>query len=145
MRSSSDRSVADPVWREVVSLVRVGQGTFHLIVTEAYRRACYIAGDHTLPVLEAAQIRPSASSGPHAVSSGLLFRADLHKLYDEGYLTVTEDYRVEVSTALRKEINNGRIYNELHGKCLASLPERALERPGKDYLLWHNENVYRAG
>lgn len=115
------------------------------MVSEAYRLACYITGDHTLPVLEAAPIRPFASSGPHTVSSGLLLRADLHKPYDEGYLTVTEDYRVEVSPALLKEFTNGRIYYELHGKCQASIPERALERPGKDYLLWHNENVYKAG
>lgn len=140
-----DRGVADPAWREVVSRVRVGQGAFRLMVTEAYRRACSITGDHTLPVLQAAHIRPFASSGPHAVSNGLLLRADLHKLYDEGYLTVTEDYRVEVSPALREEFNNGRIYYELHGKRLASLPERAMERPAKGYLLWHNENVYKAG
>ncbi len=143
--SAFTETSADPQWRDVISRVRVGQGAFRLMVTEAYKRACSITGDHTLPVLEAAHIKPFSASGPHAVSNGLLLRADLHKLYDEGYLTITEDYHVEISPALREEFHNGRIYYELHGKRLASLPERPLELPGRDYLRWHNVNVYKAG
>jgi len=140
-----DTYIGDPEWREVMARVRVGQAAFRLMVTEAYGRACSITGDHTLPVLEAAHIKPYSASGPNHTSNGLLLRADLHKLYDEGYLTVTDEYRVEVSPSLREEFHNGRIYYDLHGKRLASIPGQATERPAREYLLWHNENIYKAG
>lgn len=37
-------------------------------------------GEHTLPVLEAADILPFAERGPHDVRNGLLLRSDFHKL-----------------------------------------------------------------
>jgi putative restriction endonuclease len=68
---------------------RLGQGAFRVLVTDAYQRRCAITGERTLPVLEAAHIKPYADSGPNLVQNGLLLRSDLHKLFDIGYLTVT--------------------------------------------------------
>ncbi len=42
---------------------RRGQGTFRALVTNAYQRRCAITGEHTLPVLEAAHIRPFGKEG----------------------------------------------------------------------------------
>ncbi|MEI6386015.1 MAG: HNH endonuclease [Spirochaetota bacterium] len=131
-------------WREVAARVRTGQGAFRVLVTEAYGRACSVTGDHTLPVLEAAHIKPYADAGPHQVSNGLLLRADLHKLFDDGYLTVTTDYHIEVSKAIREQFHNGRVYYDLHGKPLAILPERMELRPSVEFLSWHNQNVFKA-
>jgi putative restriction endonuclease len=142
--SSPGDGTADPAYREVVARVRIGQGAFRFMVTEAYGRACAITGDHTLPVLEAAHIRPYADSGPHLVSNGLLLRADLHKLFDDGYLTITPDYHVEISRAIREEFNNGRIYYDLHGRSLSSLPERPGDQPDGGFLDWHNRNIFMA-
>ena len=50
-----------------------------------------VTGEKTLPVLEAAHIKPYALDGPHRVSNGILLRSDLHKLFDLGYVTVTPD------------------------------------------------------
>lgn len=136
---------ADPEWREVLSRVRVGQGAFRLMVTEAYSRACSITGDHTLPALEASHIKPYSESGPHRVSNGLLLRSDLHRLFDSGYMTVTPDYRVEVSGRIREEFHNGKDYYALHGRRLAALPGRPEEQPDRAFLEWHNLNVYKAG
>jgi len=76
---------------------RLGQGGFRILVTDAYNRRCSITGEKTLPVLEAAHIRPYAENGPHSVSNGLLLRSDWHQLFDAGYITVTPQHRVEVS------------------------------------------------
>lgn len=143
----SELSLAPPTegYRDTVSRVRLGQGAFRLMVTEAYGRACSITGEHTLPVLEAAHIKPYADSGPHRVSNGLLLRSDLHRLFDAGYMTVTPDLRVEVSGRIREEFHNGKDYYALHGQSLAALPGRPEERPDRTFLEWHNENVYRAG
>jgi putative restriction endonuclease len=61
---------------------RLGQGTFRIAVTEAYR-ACAVTEEHSLPVLDAAHIQPYVSGGAHDVSNGLLLRADLHRLFDK--------------------------------------------------------------
>ena len=121
---------------------RLGQGSFRVVVTEAYGRSCAITAEHSLPALEAAHIRAFAESGPHDVRNGLLLRADLHRLYDKGYLTITPEHRVEVSTRLRIDYQNGRAYYPLHGQLLR-LPTATGDHPSGAFLAWHNENVYR--
>ena len=122
---------------------RVGQGTFRIAVTDAYRRACSVTGEHSLPALAAAHIRPYAEGGPHHVSNGLLLRADLHRLFDKGYVTVDLDLRLVVSPRLKTEFHNGRTYYPLHGLTLR-VPESEKDRPAPDELRWHNENVFAA-
>src|SRR5665648_382031 len=75
---------------------RLGQGTVRIAVTSAYG-ACAVSGEHSLPALEAAHVRPYADGGEHALPNGLLLRADIHCLYDAGYVTVTPHYRFRVS------------------------------------------------
>lgn len=121
---------------------RLGQGAFRVLVTDAYYRRCAITGERTLPVLEAAHIKPYATSGPNLVENGLLLRSDLHKLFDIGYLTVTPELRVEVSKKIKEEYENGREYYAHHGEALRVLPLEQEQRPAKDFLEWHNENVF---
>lgn len=42
---------------------RLGKGAFRVAVTDAYQRSCAVTGEHSLPVLEAAHIRPFALRG----------------------------------------------------------------------------------
>jgi len=127
---------------EYLTRARLGQGAFRVLVTGAYHRRCAITGEKTLPVLEAAHIRPFAAEGPNRTSNGLLLRSDLHILFDRGYLTVTPDHHVEVSRRIKEEFDNGRQYYPLHGKPLVSLPQALNEMPDSDFLAWHNEEVY---
>jgi putative restriction endonuclease len=120
---------------------RLGQGAFRVSVTDAYNRACTVTQEHSLPALEAAHIRPFAKEGPHEVRNGLLLRADVHRLFEQGYLTVTRDYRLEVSDRLRHDYHNGRSYYPLKGNRI-SLPQSDDDRPASEFLAWHNENVF---
>lgn len=122
---------------------RLGQGAFRVLVIDAYQRRCAITGERTLPVLQAAHIKPHASSGPHEVRNGLLLRADLRILFDRGYVTVTPDLRVEVSRRIKEDYENGREYYALHGRPLMVLPPRPSDRPAREFLEWHNQNVFR--
>jgi putative restriction endonuclease len=65
-------------------------------------------------------------------------RSDLHNLFDLGYLTISLDYRVEVSRRIREELQNGRHYYALHGQKLEVLPYAANAHPAKEYLEWHH-------
>ncbi len=42
----------------VLVKVRHGQGAFRILITDTYHRKCAISGERTLPVLEAAHIKP---------------------------------------------------------------------------------------
>jgi putative restriction endonuclease len=116
---------------------RLGQGIFRLTVTDAYNRACAVTQEHSLPALEAAHIRPYSEGGEHRVSNGLLLRSDIHRLFDQGYVTVTPDYRFDVSRRLREDFSNGRSYYPLRGNRIA-LPDDPVARPDRDLLVWHN-------
>jgi putative restriction endonuclease len=124
----------------ILQKVRLGQGAFRVLVTDAYIRRCSITGEKTLPVLEAAHIKPYALSGPHFISNGLLLRSDMHKLFDTGYITITKDYRVEVSKRIKEEFENVKEYYQYHGSNLSYLPTRELDRPNELFIDWHNNN-----
>jgi len=131
-----------PRWgHPVLMRLRLGQGAFRLAVTAAYGRSCAVTKEHSLPVLEAAHIRPFSDEGPHEITNGLLLRSDLHRLFDRGYVTVTPDHRLEVSPLLKEHFDNGHSYYPLHGQALA-LPHRAEHQPRPDWLQWHNERVF---
>ncbi len=121
---------------------RLGQGGFRVEVTEAYGRRGAITGERILPVLQASHIKPYAKSGPHEVKNGLLLRADLHILFDRGYITVTRDHHVEASRRLKEEFDNGAEYYRMHGSRLQVVPGAEEERPALQFIDWHNENVY---
>jgi putative restriction endonuclease len=123
---------------------RLGQGAFRVLVTDAYRRRCAITGERTLPALQASHIKPVAQSGPNRVSNGLLLRADLHLLFDAGYLTIDEELRVEVSPRIKEDYENGRDYYRLQGQRLAVAPNVDIEKPSREFIEWHNERVYGA-
>lgn len=113
---------------ERISSYRLGQGAFRTIVTDAYDRRCAVTGERTLPVLDAAHIRPVSLGGEHLASNGLLLRSDIHTLYDRGYVTITPDFRFEVSPRLRREFENGRHYYAMGGEHI-QLPADATMRP----------------
>jgi putative restriction endonuclease len=96
-----------------------------------------------LPVLEAAHIKPYAVSGPSYISNGLLLRSDLHKLFDSGYITITTGYKVEVSSKIKLEFENGKEYYRHQGQNLVALPEKRENMPNPDYIDWHNSNIFK--
>lgn len=120
---------------------RLGQGAFRLVVTDLYSRRCAVTRERTLPALEAAHIRPFADGGEHAASNGILMRRDLHSLFDQGYVTITPEYRFEVSRRIREEFENGRHYYDLHGSTV-DVPGNVQQRPETTALAWHNESRY---
>lgn len=144
--SDGQPAVSDPPARygaPVLVTPRLGQGSFRVLVTDAYARRCVVTGERTLPVLEAAHIRPYKQDGPHEVANGLLLRADLHTLFDRGYITVSPELTVKVSRRIRDEFDNGRDYYAFEGKEIAT-PRPGFMPPRRDYLEWHGDMVFRA-
>jgi putative restriction endonuclease len=121
---------------------RLGQGGFRVVVMEGYERRCAVTGEKTLPVLEAAHIRPYSDDGPHAISNGIFLRSDFHTLFDRGYITITDDYHVEVSRKIREEFSNGREYYAFHGRELQVKPKQPEDCPAREFLEWHQNHRF---
>ena len=121
---------------------RLGQGTFRLRLLAAYGGQCAVTGEHAVPVLDAAHIQPYRGPASNHPQNGLVLRSDLHRLYDQGYVTVTPDLRLEVSSRLRDEFENGRHYYRMAGRRIHVPRERRLA-PSAQALEWHAGHVFR--
>lgn len=97
---------------------RLGQGAFRLLVTDGYERQCAVTREHTLPVLEAAHIKPVALGGLHQ-----------------------QDYKFRVSRRLGDDWSNGKIYYALKDREI-KLPKGRFVPPSREMLEWHGEVVF---
>jgi len=122
---------------------RLGQQAFKAVVLDAYHRRCAITGTHIPPVLQAAHVRPVTRGGDHRLDNGLLLRSDVHTMFDRGYLGVDPKYRLVVSPRLREEFGNGEQFYAKAGQ-LIDLPARRSDRPERQFLEWHLEEVFKA-
>jgi putative restriction endonuclease len=122
---------------------RLGQGSFRLAVIDAYAGQCAVTTEHSLPVIEAAHIRPWAEGGAHEIPNGLPLRRDLHRLFDLGYVTVRPNLHFAVSPRLRDDYANGRVYYEYDGRPI-HLPTEPAARPSAELLAWHEAEVFPA-
>ena len=143
LKATDQSGYSGPRYGEPTTILpRLGQGSFRLIVTDSYNRRCAFTNSPVLHVLEAAHIRPYGFGGTHVPNNGLLIRQDLHTLFDRGYMTVTPDHHVEVSSRIKQEFNNGREYYALHGTEIR-VPQLTDRQPSVESLQWHNENVFK--
>lgn len=131
------RMFSDPV----LARRRLGQGAFRILVTDTYDRKCAITGEHTLPVLQAAHIKPVTQGGEHQVTNGLLLRSDVHTLFDRGYVTITPDLKFRVSRRLDDDWRNGKIYYALDHRPI-NLPANSTCHPDRELLEWHGDSVF---
>jgi putative restriction endonuclease len=137
----ADAPIASGYGSSVAVRPRLGQRSFRVAVLDSYGRRCAITNEKTLPVLEAAHIRDYHEFPVHSINNGILLRADIHKLFDAGYVTVTPEYQFEVSRRIKEEFENGRDYYALHGSRIR-LPQDIADRPAVESLIWHNEQRY---
>ena len=123
-------------------LPRLGQGSFRVLVTDAYQRRCAFTREKTLPALEATHIKPYSLNGTHEIKNGILMRKDFHALFDKGYITITPSKNIEISRRIKEEFENGREYYTYHGRTI-NLPVSYKYYPSSENLTWHNENIFK--
>ena len=139
------RQAYGPVFgNQYLRTARLGQGAFRLLTLENYGRKCCITGESTLPVLEAAHIRPVTQEGNHDLRNGITLRADMHILFDRGLLGIDPDYRIQVSGQIRDQYHNGQVYYVHEGEEMRSLPVDPSLRPDREALEWFMSEVFVA-
>jgi hypothetical protein len=88
------------ILREIAN--RQGQPAFRNRVLDAYDRRCAITDWSVVETLEAAHIYPYRGAHTNAISNGILLRADVHTLFDLGFIAIdTSDYTVLVADRLK--------------------------------------------
>jgi hypothetical protein len=110
---------------------RLGQGSFRVAMMDGFGRRCAVTGERTLPILDAAHIKPWNEGGENRPGNRLLLRTDIHRLFDLGYVTVSPDHHFEVSPRLREDYENGRAYYELRGRALREPIRRSRPIPAR--------------
>lgn len=131
--------------REVVlanTKPRVGQGAFRSRLITAYEGRCAISGERTEPVLDAAHVQPYLGPRSNHIQNGLLLTQEFHTLFDRGYITVTPEHTVRVSSQIRERWSNGKRFYDFNDQPLRSVPKAAHEKPSADALLWHNKHRF---
>jgi putative restriction endonuclease len=122
---------------------RLGQGSFKAVMLQAYDGRCAITGSRIRPTLQAAHIRPVSKRGEHRLDNGLLLRSDVHTMFDRGYLGVDPEHRLMVSPRLRADFGNGDEFYARAGQPVV-VPERRPDRPNREFLEWHTDEVFMA-
>lgn len=127
-----------PTPQNFLRQARTGQQGFRFRVLEYYDRRCAITDESVASVLDAAHIRAHEADGPYDIRNGMLLRADLHRLFDAGYITVDTRMRVVASPRLREDFPDSD-YAALDGKKLANVPTEVTGRPAPKFLNWHRK------
>lgn len=128
-------SVEDARKKTFAAIVRrQGQPAFRGDLLRAYGNRCAISGCDVPEVLEAAHIVPYNGPETNHISNGLLLRADLHTLFDLGYLAIAPGTEVVVVA----KVLRSTVYGVLRGKKLR-LPSALSDRPSEDALALHYE------
>ena len=110
--------------RRTTAAARRGQDAFRRALVRRYGLICAVTGAAPAEVLEAAHLRPFASTEQHRVEEGLLLRADIHHLFDSGLLTVSPELVVCLAPSLLGYV----AYSELDGTPLHIPADAAVDR-----------------
>lgn len=117
---------------------RRGQPQFRADLIKAFDGKCAISGCDVVAVLEAAHITPYLGPATNTITNGLLLRADIHTLWDLGFVAVDpEELTVWVSPIL-----TAPMYRALDGSPLFMPPQKH-HRPSMEALQAQWDNVRR--
>lgn len=128
---------------------------FRQAVIEAYNCACAVCGlkinspDSLLWEVEAAHIVPHSSKGRDDIWNGLALCRHHHWAFDVGWFTLSDDYKIHISTqadTLPQNFGISRDYEFVKSigqeRRKINLPQNKEIYPHKNSLQWHRENVF---
>jgi putative restriction endonuclease len=127
----------------------IRRGMFNKLVPKAYDYCCCITGIKAIPtddfsMVKACHIRPISAHGTEEITNGLALSHNLQMAFDKGWITVTSDYKVLVSSSFAEDEQIDYNLKELHGRKIM-LPVREDHYPDREHLTWHGEMVWKGG
>ena len=128
--------------RESIVRIRVNQSFFRQMVLTSYDHRCCITGMAVPGLLIASHIIPWVSDKSNRMNpcNGLCLNALHDSAFDQGLITITAEYRLKLSTALKVvNASNLLFFIPFEGKQI-SLPQRFL--PSSEAVAYHNKYVF---
>ena len=80
-----------PDYETISRLMRSGQPKFQKDLMDIYNSRCSISGTTLSNVIDAAHVVPHSDYYDYSVENGVLLRADLHNLFDDGMIAIDPD------------------------------------------------------
>ena len=122
-------------------------GVFKREVPKIYNYQCAISGmriesSTNAQMVDACHLVPFALSKDDTITNGIALSPNLHRAYDRGLITITEDYLVKVSTAI-SENNSPYSLSQFDGKQIL-LPSSTNYYPSIENLQWHHRECFVA-
>lgn len=108
-----------------------------------YNNRCAVTGLKLIngggrPEVQAAHIRPVASSGPDSVRNGIALTGTMHWLFDRGLISVDDEFRVMAASTLPDDA--ARL---IRPEGILLLPDDLTDRPHRSFLRFHRETVFK--
>lgn len=131
--------------KEEVVKVRIGQSFFRDAVLSSYNNRCCITGIKNSKLLIASHIKPWAASTPSEKTrpdNGLCLNALHDRAFDQGLITLDENYHVIISDELKKTPmdEETKLWLMSYKNVQIELPEKYL--PNKEFLQYHNDVIF---
>ena len=125
--------------------VRINQNYFRKNILGIYDSKCCITSLSITQLLVASHIVPWSKDKVNRLNpeNGLCLNAIHDRAFDEGFITVTKDYKVQLSKALgdfHKDEILVRFFKDFDGAKI-TMPERYY--PNKNFLEYHHENIFK--
>ena len=114
-----------------------GQSEFRQNLFNYYNSRGVITQENNSELLDAVHIHPHMTTNRQHPKNGILLRADFHKLFDEGLITITPDYKVLVSKKLDSD------YYQQYQQQKIYLPVDDIFYPEPKVLEFHNQYIFR--
>lgn len=114
-------------------------------VLNVYNQTCCISNftiyNQSVSFIEACHIQKHSLSGLNGISNGIALNSMLHRAFDDGYLTITKDYKVKVSKFT--ENNNSPFRLRQFEGVKINLPKSEINYPSLENLKWHQEVIFK--
>ena len=129
--------------RPVTTLQRVNQSYFRNSLLRNYHDTCCITGLQIPELLIASHIKPWKASTPTektAASNGLLLNAFHDRAFDQGLISIDDDYRIMVNhdKVQHSDINDKWLY-DFEGLEIA-LP--TISKPSHEFIEYHHKHIF---
>lgn len=114
-------------------------------IPRIYNNTCCISGlkiDSKLSfsMIDACHIRPFSESHDDTITNGISLCPNLHRAFDRGIISISNDYKVMVSPLFTEDDNVYGI-RQFENKSIL-LPLNEEHRPFISNLEWHRENIF---
>ena len=137
--------IKEGVDKEVLVKQRVKQNFFRSTILSSYYFKCCITGLSIPEFLVSSHIVPWSKNKENRLNprNGLCLNSLHDKAFDRGFLTITPDYVVKLSSSFGDYLESYSVqeYFVKYQDQKIMLPDKFL--PKKDFLDYHNQNIFK--